>query len=105
MRIIGLGLVVMALAGACKKEPPASEGASKLTPASTAGTRAALPEEPVAVDVDDEAIEDENQGEPMDDVDDPSHELSDKAGAADLPNENAAPEGQGKEPEDGADDE
>lgn len=98
MRIIGLSLVVVAVLVGCKKEPPATESANKSTPVPAAAEPASADEPAVDVDVDDEALDDgRDQGEPMDEVDEPSHDLGDKAGAADLPD----PPGERNEPQEG----
>lgn len=83
-----LGLAMALAVIGCQKEQTTVESAKKLSPASS-NTAVATPapappsaDEPsVAVDVEDDEVDDKGLGEPMDEVDD----VSDKAGAATPP--------------------
>ena len=82
-----LGLAMALAIVGCQKEQSTSVSAQKLSPATAVTTTVATPssapptaDEPsVAIDVEDDEVDDNGLGEPMDEVDD----VSDKAGAAD----------------------
>ena len=109
MRVIFVALVSAIAAVGCEKDPAATESTKQLTPAADSRAKALPANAPKTIDVegtvvrqdkaidndiDNDAVDDEGLGEPMDDVDD-AESASDKSGVdkAGAPNRPAAKPG------------